>query len=246
MTTTTQYPSQPQSQFDPNMPLPQGPAPKKKHTVRNLVIASIALVAVVGGCSALAGGSSDLGATDLTATTSDGQAAKSAEKTTAGGKDTEQAKPTMTKSQEEALEAAQSYVDTSGFSQKGLMQQLTSKYGSDFSKADATFAVKHVSVDWNTEAVEAAKSYLDSGSFSKKGLEQQLTSKNGSQFTDDQAAYALKHADADYNAEAVEAAESYLESGSFSRQSLLNQLTSQYGSQFTKAQAQHAVDQVGI
>ena len=41
-----------------NAPFPQGPAPKKKHTVRNLVVASIALVAVIGGCSAaLAGGS---------------------------------------------------------------------------------------------------------------------------------------------------------------------------------------------
>jgi len=249
---STQYPTQSHGQVDPNAPFQQGPAPKKKHTVRNLVIGSIALVAVIGGCStALAGGSNTTEA-DMPAATSSSQAGKPAEKNVDPKTEAPESKPAdppktaMTTSQEEAVEAAESYLSSGSFSKKGLYDQLTSAYGSDFSKADARFALKQVDVDYNAEAVEAAESYLSSGSFSKKGLFGQLTSDSGSQFTENQATFAVKHIDVDYNAEAVEAAESYLESGSFSRQGLLDQLTSDYGSQFTKAQAGQAVDEVGL
>ena len=59
----------------------------------------------------------------------------------------------------------------SGFSMKGLIKQLKFE---GYSKADATFAVNHVHVDWNAEAVEKAESYLDMSSFSKSGLVTQL------------------------------------------------------------------------
>jgi hypothetical protein len=100
------------------------------------------------------------------------------------------ATPAMTKSQEQALGAAQSYVDTMPFSKAGLVAQLTSEFDG-FSKADAAFAVKYVKADWKAEAVEAAQSYLDSGmSFSRKALIAQMTSKYGSQFTKAEATYA--------------------------------------------------------
>jgi hypothetical protein len=100
-------------------------------------------------------------------------------------------KPKMTSGQENALESAQSYLETGSFSKKGLMKQLTSSYGEDFSKADATFAIKHVDVNWKDEAVESAKSYLDSGSFSRSKLIAQLTSSYGEGFTQAQAEYAV-------------------------------------------------------
>ncbi len=101
-------------------------------------------------------------------------------------------KPTMTVAQEEALEAAESYLDSSHFSKKGLFDQLTSEYGEGFAKKDVTFALNHVKADYNAEAREAAESYLDSGHFSHNSLMDQLTSEYGEQFTKAQAAQAVK------------------------------------------------------
>lgn len=101
------------------------------------------------------------------------------------------AKP-PTVAQDQALQAAQQYIDLSGFSRKGLLQQLTSTAGDGFSKADATYAVDHVGADWNAEAVESAKAYLEMGGFSRASLMQQLTSSAGDQFTKAQAQYAVK------------------------------------------------------
>ena len=67
----------------------------------------------------------------------------------------------MTSGQENALESAQNYLDMSGFSKAGLIQQLSSSAGDGYSKADATFAANNVDADWNEEAVEAAQNYLD-------------------------------------------------------------------------------------
>ena len=146
--------------------------------------------------------------TPATAGTSTSQAAPSAEKAepeqkgkaeektktetkTKTEKKTEK-KSEMTVAQEQAVRAAQSYVDNMPFSRQGLIDQLTSEYGNGFEKADAEFAVKHINVDWNAEAVEAAESYLETvGGFSRQGLIDQLTSEYGSQFTVEQATYAV-------------------------------------------------------
>jgi hypothetical protein len=99
--------------------------------------------------------------------------------------------PTVTSAQENAVESAESYLDTSAFSKQGLIGQLSSEYGEGFAKADATYAVNHVDVDWNAEAVESAQSYLDTSAFSKQGLIDQLTSSYGEGFTLAQAQYAV-------------------------------------------------------
>jgi hypothetical protein len=44
---------------DPTAPFPQAPQPKKSHKLRNGIIGGIALLALVGGCTALSGGGSD-------------------------------------------------------------------------------------------------------------------------------------------------------------------------------------------
>ena len=103
----------------------------------------------------------------------------------------EPAAPSMTASQENAVESAEGYLEYSGFSRKGLIQQLSSSAGEGFSRADARFAVNHVDVDWNAEAVESAKNYLEYSSFSRSGLIQQLTSDAGEGFTQAQAQYAV-------------------------------------------------------
>jgi host cell surface-exposed lipoprotein len=100
------------------------------------------------------------------------------------------AKVKMTVSQEQALESAKMYLGFSGFSKAGLMRQLTSDAGEDFSEKDAKFALAHVKVNWNNEAVETAKTYLEMSSFSRAGLIRQLSSSSGDQFTAKQAKFA--------------------------------------------------------
>jgi hypothetical protein len=100
--------------------------------------------------------------------------------------------PTTTKSgftpaQDNAIAKAESYLNTSAFSKKGLIEQLVYN---KFSQADATFAVEHIEasggVDWNEQAVKKARSYLSTSSFSLQGLIEQLEY-NG--FTPSQAQY---------------------------------------------------------
>lgn len=100
-------------------------------------------------------------------------------------------KPVYSLEQQNALRAAQSYLDLTGFSRQGLIDQLSSEYGSAYPVDVATWAADTVGADWNAEAVESAKSYLDLTSFSRQGLYEQLTSAYGGQFTPDEANYAL-------------------------------------------------------
>ena len=108
-----------------------------------------------------------------------------------GKKKAKKAKPEMTSGQENALEAARSYLDMGGMSKKGLIQQLSSSAGDGFTRAEARFAAKHVGADWKKEAVEAAQSYLDMGGMSRQGLYEQLSSAAGEEFTPAQARYAV-------------------------------------------------------
>ena len=89
----------------------------------------------------------------------------------------------------ERNQEGRSYLDYSAFSRQGLIEQLEDE---EFSPADATFAVDHVTVDWNEQAVKKAESYLDYSSFSKQGLIEQLEYEG---FTQAQAQYG---ADAAY------------------------------------------------
>ena len=74
----------------------------------------------------------------------------------------------------------------------GLFDQMTSENGGQFSKAGATFAIKHVDADYKAEAVEAAESYLEALPMSRAALVDQMTSPYGGQFTQKQAEYAVK------------------------------------------------------
>jgi hypothetical protein len=97
-------------------------------------------------------------------------------------------------SRDRALESAQSYLDMSGFSRQGLIEQLSSSAGEGVPMADAVWAVDHLRADWNQEAVESAKSYLEMSPMSKSALIQQLSSSAGEGFTMAQAIYAANKA----------------------------------------------------
>lgn len=102
------------------------------------------------------------------------------------------AAPKVTVSQANALRSAENYLEFKGFSKKGLIDQLSSEYGDGFKKADATWAVEHLDVNWNEQAVRSAKDYLEFKGFSRQGLIDQLSSEYGDQFTVKQATYAAK------------------------------------------------------
>lgn len=100
-------------------------------------------------------------------------------------------KPVYTLEQQNALDQAQSYLEFMPFSRQGLIDQLSSEYGSGYPVDVATWAADTVGADWNAEAAEAAQSYLDTMSFSRQGLYDQLTSPYGGQFTPEQANHGL-------------------------------------------------------
>jgi hypothetical protein len=77
----------------------------------------------------------------------------------------------LTRAQENAIEAAEGYLDYSAFSRSGLIDQLVYE---GYSKADATFAVDSLPVDWNEQAFLSAQAYLDYSSFSLSSLIDQL------------------------------------------------------------------------
>ena len=52
--------------------------------------------------------------------------------------------PGLAIGQEQALRAAQQYLETMPFSRAGLIEQLTSPYGSEFTQAEAEYAVSQV------------------------------------------------------------------------------------------------------
>lgn len=76
-----------------------------------------------------------------------------------------------TVSQQNALGKASDYLEYTAFSKSGLIDQLEFE---GFSKADATWAVERLNVDWNEQAALKAADYLDYTSFSKSGLIDQL------------------------------------------------------------------------
>ena len=152
-----------------------------------------------------------------------------------------------------ALKEAQSYLNYQAFSRDGLINQLTSEYGSKFPMEDAEKAVsileENNQVDWNEQAYKAAIDYLKYQAFSRNGLINQLSSDAGSKFTSEQAEYGVKkledNGEVDWNEQAVKAAEDYLKYQSFSRDGLIEQLSSDAGSKFTREQAEYGVSQVG-
>lgn len=199
-----QYPQQPQ--FQPGAPL----QPPKKHTVRNVFLAiGLTFVVLVGGCTAMiaAGGAGTeakketavAGVTAPVATTTATSvpppvSSKPAVAATTEAPEPEVVQPSMTKSQEQAVGSAESYLSFTAFSRKGLIRQLSSSAGEGFSVADATFAVDHVKVDWNEQAAKSAKKYLEMTHFSRKGLIRQLESSAGEGFTHAQAVYGVNKA----------------------------------------------------
>jgi hypothetical protein len=166
-------------------PLPPPHAPKKKHTVRNVLLIVVAgLVALCGGGAIVAAATGDKPtATPATHQTyfSDcpfaaggcpgaSPAAKVTYSPTPGAPPSPTA-PALTVSQQQALRKAQQYLDYAAFSRSGLIKQLQYE---GFTVADATYAADAVGANWTAEADKKAKEYMAYSSFSHSGLVKQL------------------------------------------------------------------------
>jgi hypothetical protein len=100
----------------------------------------------------------------------------------------------LTPAQRNAVRSARAYLNMSGFSRRGLIDQLSSDYGEQYSVADATVAVDFLNVDWNAQASRSATAYLKMSGFSCQGLIDQLSSSYGEKYTVGQATYGAKQA----------------------------------------------------
>lgn len=104
------------------------------------------------------------------------------------------AEPAETSGQKNAKKAAQNYLSMTGFSRQGLIDQLSSEYGDQYSVEDATYGVDAQNADWNEQAYRSAKNYLDMTAFSRQGLIDQLSSDYGDKYTVEQATYGADKA----------------------------------------------------
>ncbi len=143
----------------------------------------------------------------------------------------------VTVSQQNALRAAQSYLNYTAFSHDGLVAQLVHD---QFSQSDAVYGADNVGADWNAQAIKSAQSYLNYTAFSHDGLVAQLVH---DQFTQSQAVYGADNSGANWNEQAAKSAKQYMSYSAFSRGSLIAQL--EYD-KFTEAQAEYGANAVGL
>jgi hypothetical protein len=247
-----QYPPQVPPGLQPPF-MPQQPEPKRKswparHKVLTGLMAVGALIVIIAAASASNKPSTPAADTAAASSSASPSAAVSSAASAAPSTPAAPASPSMTGAQQQAVDAANDYLgEGQGFSDQGLLQQLTSSAGNGFSKSDAEFAIKYLHPDWDAQAVDAANDYLSGGQgFSDQGLLQQLTSSAGNGFTQAQAEYAINDLHPDWDAQAVDAAKGYMKIGGFSQAGLIQQLTSSAGNGFSQAQAEYAASKVGL
>ena len=108
----------------------------------------------------------------------------------------QQANVGLTGPQMNALRSARQYLDMSGFSRAGLIDQLSSSAGEGYEVADATIAVDSLNEDWNGHAVRSARQYLGMMGFSCSGLVEQLSSSAGEKYTTSEAQFGAEQAGA--------------------------------------------------
>lgn len=87
-----------------------------------------------------------------------------------------------------ALRAAKNYLQSMGFSRKGLIEQLEFE---GYTHNEAIYAVDNCGANWNAQAVRVAKNYLNIMPFSRKELLEQLEFEG---FTNEEANYGVEQA----------------------------------------------------
>jgi hypothetical protein len=156
---------------------------------------------------------------------------------------------------EQAARTAEEYLDTSGFSRSGLIEQLKydgytqsqAAYGASQAglAAQAPAAKKPAGNGSGTSAAQdnalrTAKEYLSTAGFSRTGLIEQLQYDG---YSKADAAFAADAVHADWNQQAARTAKEYLDTSGFSRSGLIGQL--KYDG-YTQSQAEYGASQAGL
>jgi len=180
---------------------PPMPAIKKSKLGKGclIIVGFLILLAIIG---AIAGG--DKGNGNVVAPAEENAVAGAASDTTAnfepsakvGEESNTSGSVGLFGAQANAARSARDYLNMSGFSRRGLIEQLSSDAGNGYTVADATAAVDSLDADWNEQAARSAKQYLDMTGFSCNGLIEQLSSDAGSKYTKAQARYGATQAGA--------------------------------------------------
>ena len=123
-----------------------------------------------------------------------------------------------TENQERARLDAKTYFESSWFSRVGMIDQLVFD---GFSKADATYGVDALGVDWAKEAEGTADAEIRSDWFSRQGLIDVLVYQG---FTDAEATAAVDALGVDWFEEAAGKALDYLEYDFYTYEELVDQL----------------------
>ncbi|MCB1030632.1 MAG: Ltp family lipoprotein [Acidimicrobiales bacterium] len=126
----------------------------KQFTQKTKVIITgvVAVLAVIGGISSAMSPPEETNevsrttTTEAPTTTAEPTTTKATPTTTAAPTTTEPPGPTLTPSQEQAIRAAQSYLDFTAFSRQGLSDQLSSEYGSQFTVEQATHGARQAGI----------------------------------------------------------------------------------------------------
>ena len=143
----------------------------------------------------------------------------------------------ITNAQKNAVRTAHSYLESSGFSRDGLIEQL--EYDG-YTGSDATIAVDSLDMNWIKQAKKTAKSYLQDSGFTRNGLIEQLEYDG---YTGSEATTAVDSLDMNWIKQAKKTAKSYLQDSGFSRNGLIEQL--EYDG-YTSSDATTAVDSLNL
>ena len=145
----------------------------------------------------------------------------------------------LTRPQTNALRSAKEYLEYSGYSRDGLIEQL--RDGDSYAVNDATIAVDSLNVDWKKQAVKSAKEYLEYSGYSRDGLIEQLS--DGDDYVVSDATIAVNSLNINWNEQAVKSAKEYLEYSGYSRDGLIEQLRD--GDEYTVSQATYGAQKAG-
>lgn len=157
--------------------------------IRIVTVLGVAAVALAGALACDGGATPTPTPTHTVTTTRPTTPATSAPATTPTTRPTPSTPP-IGLEQLNATQTARDYLDTQGFSRKGLIRQLSSP-SEGYSVKVATAAVDSLHADWNKQAAQTAKEYLTAQSYSRSGLIRQLES-SAEGFTHSQAVYGVK------------------------------------------------------
>ena len=202
MNSQTPSPAFPSS--NPYADAPAQPQKKKKHRLLGWA-AGIAGVCILGSALTGTGDGSDaeksaadntVSATSATVTVEAANVEESAQVpdaavVSAPVADTKKNDSDVPLEYKNALRSAKNYLRFSGFSERGLYDQLTSEYAEQYSPEAAQYALDNVDADYFEEAEQAAKNYQDFMPMSGPALFDQLTSEYGDKFTEEQAQHAV-------------------------------------------------------